>query len=70
MIYRIIYVVFVFVGAIAEINTVWLIADCFNVLMAIPNLIALIALSKIIKDLTKAHFEKKKGLPELNENLK
>lgn len=60
-IYRIIYVAFVFVGAIAEINTVWLIADCFNVLMAIPNLIALIGLSKIIKDLTKAHFENKKG---------
>lgn len=62
-IYRIIYVAFVFVGAIAEINTVWLVADCFNVLMAIPNLIALIGLSKIIKDLTKSHFIKK--LPEL-----
>ena len=32
-IYRIIYVLFVFVGAIAEINIVWLIADCFNTLM-------------------------------------
>lgn len=64
LVYRLIYVAFVFVGAIAEINTVWLIADCFNALMAIPNLIALIALSKVVKDLTKAHFEKKKESSE------
>jgi AGCS family alanine or glycine:cation symporter len=69
LVYRIIYVAFVFVGAIAEINTVWLIADCFNVLMAIPNLIALVALSKVVKNATKEHFEKKRGLPELEQGL-
>ena len=58
-IYRIIYVVFVFVGAIAEINTVWLIADCFNALMALPNLIALIGLSGLVVKLTREHFAKK-----------
>ncbi len=57
-IYRIIYVIFVFVGAVAEINTVWLIADCFNALMALPNLIALIGLSGIVVKLTKEHFSK------------
>lgn len=57
-IYRIIYVVFVFVGAIAEINTVWLIADCFNALMALPNLIALIGLSGTVVKLTRDHFAK------------
>lgn len=58
-VYRIIYVVFVFVGAITEINTVWLIADCFNALMALPNLIALIALSGLVVKMTREHFAKK-----------
>lgn len=57
-VYRIIYVAFVFVGAIAEINTVWLVADCFNALMALPNLIALIGLSGIVVKLTREHLAK------------
>ena len=57
-VYRIVYVVFVFVGAIAEINTVWLIADCFNALMALPNLIALIGLSGVVVKVTREHFAK------------
>ena len=55
-IYRIIYVAFVFIGAVAEINTVWLVADCFNALMAVPNLIALIGLSGIVVKITREHF--------------
>jgi AGCS family alanine or glycine:cation symporter len=58
-IYRAIYVVFVFVGAVAEINTVWLIADCFNALMALPNLIALIALSGVVVKVTRDYFSDK-----------
>ena len=58
-IYRIVYVAFVFIGAIAEINTVWLIADCFNALMALPNLIALIGLSGLVVRITREHFAKK-----------
>lgn len=58
-IYRIIYVIFVFVGAVAEINTVWLIADCFNALMALPNLIALIGLSGLVVKITREHFASK-----------
>ncbi|MBQ9986480.1 MAG: alanine:cation symporter family protein, partial [Oscillospiraceae bacterium] len=58
-VYRVIYVAFVFIGAIAEINTVWLIADCFNALMALSNLIALIGLSGLVVKLTKEHFAKK-----------
>lgn len=59
-VYRVIYVVFVFVGAVAEINTVWLVADCFNALMALPNLIALIALSGLVVKMTRKHFSPKK----------
>ena len=58
-IYRIIYVAFVFIGAVAEINTVWLIADCFNALMAVPNLIALIGLSGLVVKITREQFAKK-----------
>jgi AGCS family alanine or glycine:cation symporter len=61
-IYRIVYVAFVFIGAIAEINTVWLIADCFNALMALPNLVALIALSGLVVKITRDHFAKDKDL--------
>lgn len=59
LVYRLIYIAFVFVGAVAEIEIVWLIADCFNVLMALPNLIALTVLSKVVVDATKNHFENK-----------
>ena len=58
IIYRVIYVAFVFVGAVAEINTVWLIADCFNALMALPNLVALIGLSGLVVKVTREHFAK------------
>jgi AGCS family alanine or glycine:cation symporter len=58
-VYRIIYVIFVFVGAVAEINTVWLVADCFNALMALPNLIAIIGLSGLVVKITREHFTQK-----------
>ena len=61
-IYRLVYVLFVFVGAVAEIKTVWLVADCFNALMALPNLIALIALSGVVVQATKDYFAKRNPL--------
>ena len=61
-VYRIVYVAFVFVGAVAKIDIVWLVADCFNALMAVPNLIALIVLSKVVVTATKEHLAAKKGL--------
>ncbi|MBE6656624.1 MAG: alanine:cation symporter family protein [Ruminococcaceae bacterium] len=61
MAYRIVYVIFAFVGAVAEIGIVWLIADCFNTLMALPNLIALVALSGVVVKTTKNYFAKKNG---------
>ena len=59
-IYRLIYVIFVFIGAVAQINTVWLLADCFNALMALPNLVAIIALSGVVVRTTKEYFSKDK----------
>lgn len=66
-IYRAIYVAFVFIGAVAEIDIVWLIADCFNALMAVPNLVALIALSGVVIKVTRDHFDKKNSVSETKE---
>ena len=48
-IYILIYVLSVFFGAILKVDLIWNLADIFNGLMAIPNLIALICLSKIVQ---------------------
>ncbi|MBR6248526.1 MAG: alanine:cation symporter family protein [Muribaculaceae bacterium] len=47
VVYRVIYIALVFVGAIVNLAAVWLFADCMNALMAIPNLIALLLLSGV-----------------------
>ena len=46
--YRVLYIAAVFVGSIAHLSMVWNIADCMNALMAIPNLLSLLFLSKVI----------------------
>lgn len=46
--YRYLWVIFVAVGAIAKLSFVWDLADTLNGLMAIPNLIGLLLLSKVI----------------------
>lgn len=47
LIFRIIYICAVFIGPYLTVSAVWNIADIFNALMAIPNVIALIYLSGI-----------------------
>lgn len=46
--YRIIYIIAVFIGSVMNLTIVWNFADCMNALMALPNLISLIALSGIL----------------------
>ena len=46
--YRILYIAAVFVGSVVSLDLVWNLADCMNALMAIPNLISLLALNGII----------------------
>jgi AGCS family alanine or glycine:cation symporter len=53
--FRWFYGLMVFVGAVLALNLVWDIADAFNALMAIPNLISLIALSGVIVACTKEY---------------
>lgn len=57
-IYRVAYIAAVFIGPYMTIQAVWNIADIFNGLMAIPNLIALIVLSGVIIRETREYFRK------------
>ena len=57
--YRIIFVAMVLLGGFIELEAVWVIADIVNALMALPNLIALLALSPVIIAETKKYFDKK-----------
>lgn len=55
-VYQVAYVAMVFAGCVTNLDVVWEFADCFNGLMAIPNLIALIALSPVIRRLAADFF--------------
>ena len=46
--YRILYIVALFFGSIVNLDIIWNIADCMNALMAIPNLVCLLLLSKVV----------------------
>ena len=54
--YRIIYCFFVGIGAVVKLQLVWALSDVFNALMALPNLIGLLLLSKIISKETEKYF--------------
>ena len=55
-VYRAFYLLAIFTGCFLEINLVWNISDIFNGLMALPNLIALIALSGVVVRETRRYF--------------
>ena len=55
-VYRWIYILAIFIGPYMTVSAVWTIADIFNGLMAIPNLIALVALSGVVVAETKIYF--------------
>ena len=59
-IYRWIYIAAVFVGPYLTVSAVWTIADIFNGLMAIPNIVALLALSGVIARTTREYFDRQK----------
>lgn len=57
--YQIIFIIVVFIGATIKLDLAWAIADTLNGLMAIPNLIALVALSGVVVKETKRFFNEK-----------
>jgi len=59
--YRYAFILVVGVGAVAKLEFVWALSDTFNGLMAIPNLIGLLALSPVIVKVTRDYFENQAG---------
>jgi AGCS family alanine or glycine:cation symporter len=57
--FRLLYVGVVFIGPFLTVSIVWGIADIFNGLMALPNLIALVVLSPVVYKVSKEFFDKK-----------
>lgn len=55
--FRWLYILCVFIGPFMTVSAVWTIANIFNGLMAIPNLIAIIALNGVVVAETKRYFE-------------
>ena len=60
--YQVLFIIIVV--AVASLDVVWDIADTFNGLMAIPNFIALFALSGVVAKLTKEYFADKTKLKQ------
>ena len=67
MIYRIVWLVLIVVGAIGGLELIWDIADTLNGMMAIPNLIGVVFLSGTVFKLTKEYFTKEKLIKKENE---
>ncbi len=59
-VFRWLYIAAVFVGPYMTLKAVWTIADIFNGLMALPNIIALIVLSGVVAKETKDYFARQK----------
>ena len=54
-IYKILWIAAIFTGSVAELNLIWNLSDLLNGLMAIPNIIAVLLLSKVIADETRKY---------------
>ena len=57
--YRVIFVALVIVGSLTSLEFVWNFSDLMNGLMAVPNLIALLILSPVIRQETERYFREK-----------
>ena len=57
--YRVFWVVAVYLGCVGSLKLVWNIADTLNALMAVPNLIALIALTGVVVSETRKYWAAK-----------
>ncbi|HEM6393365.1 TPA: sodium:alanine symporter family protein [Streptococcus suis] len=58
--YRLLFVAMVALGGFLKLDLIWTIADIVNGLMALPNLIALLALSPVVIKETRQYFAKRK----------
>lgn len=68
-IYRLIFVLITYVGAIAKLGVVWNIADTLNGAMALPNLIGLLLLSNVVVSETKSFNKIRRTNPDAQSNV-
>jgi AGCS family alanine or glycine:cation symporter len=59
--FRTLWIIAIPIGAMAQLNFIWLLADTLNALMALPNLTALILLSPLVFKLTRDYFAGEKS---------
>lgn len=57
--YKVVFVVFIVVGATMNLSLAWDLSDTFNGLMAIPNLIGVVSLSPIVMRITKNYVDRR-----------
>ena len=57
--YRVVFVAFILVGATMQLDLAWDLSDTFNGLMAIPNLVGVVALSGQVRKITKNYIARK-----------
>ena len=69
LVYRVLYILAVFVGSIANLTIVWNIADCMNALMAIPNLVSLLLLNGVIVHETRKYLWRGQLDREMDERI-
>lgn len=62
LIFKLIYVVLIVASAVISGSLAWDIADTFNGLMAIPNLIAVVLLNGLVVKITKNYYDRKRGI--------
>jgi AGCS family alanine or glycine:cation symporter len=58
--YRVVFVLFAFVGAVRSLDFVWAVADVLNGLMALPNLVGLLLLSSVVVAETRGYLERRR----------
>jgi AGCS family alanine or glycine:cation symporter len=67
--YRLLWLVFIYLGAIGSLHLVWDIADTLNGLMAIPNLISVLISIPIIRRLHKEFFSARETAAPIRERV-
>lgn len=58
--YRMLYILAIFIGPFMTVEAVWTIADIFNALMALPNLVALLSLNGVVVQETRDYWARMK----------
>ena len=53
--YKIVYIIFTFLGSLMSLGLVWNVADALNALMALPNLVCVLLLSGVVVKETKTY---------------